>query len=349
VGVGMGGPSNAYAGVGYANGASNVLKTTDGGETFDKLKTANGTLILLATEALTVNKAASTGLFGAEYTLNGKDFKRSIDLGGGQDLEKFGTKGYAIVDSGGILVSKDNGELYTHHAMTGIDTTTYPPRYGSFPSDDVWYISMGAFPHNMAASAPASADWRTEKQLTESLHLRRNLTTGALYPHIVYPGVADVTDGSYTAAIAKTADGGKTWTMQFHEQGSFYFNDIDCVSETHCVAVAEGHNGGSPGVHIFTTVDGKNWFPTHSEPDAKAGLMGVRMVSETEVFATGGEMTGLLNGKIYHSVNGGFNFTVDKPVDLVGVNAMDLDCFDGSHCFASAITVTKQMTLLVFK
>ena len=118
----------------------------------------------------------------------------------------------------------------------------------------------GRFPA-LSAGTPPTADWRTEKQLTETLHLRRNLTTGALYPHIEYPGVRElgVTDGQYTAGIAKTADGGSTWTMQFHSQGSFYFNDIDCVSETHCVAVAEGHNGNNPGVHIFTTVDGKNW------------------------------------------------------------------------------------------
>lgn len=350
VGVGMGGPSNAYAGVAYANGASNVMKTTDGGETFTKLKTANGTLILLDTEAQSPTKAASSGLFGAEYTLNGQDFERSIVLGGGQDLEKFGTKGYAMVDEGGILVSKDGGIGYSKHTMTGIDIQTYPPRYGSFPSDNVWYISMGQFPS--ASSLLSSADWRTEKQLTETFHIRRNLTTGALYPHLMFPTDLrnnGVTDGQYTAGIAKTADGGATWTQQFASKGSFYFNDIDCVSETHCVAVAEGHDGANPGVHIFTTVDGTNWYPTHSEADAKAGLMGVRMVSETEVFASGGELTGLLSAKIYHSVNGGFNFTVDKPAGLVGTNGMDLDCTDGSHCFAAAVTVTKQMTLLVFK
>jgi hypothetical protein len=312
-------------------------------------------LLILDTEALTPLKAASTTLFSAEYTTNGQTFERSIILGGGQDLEKFGTRGYAVVDSGGVFTSTDDGALYLKHKMTGIDIETYPPRYGSFPSADVWYISLGSFPSAPApAPSVASQEWKIEKQLTETFQIRRNLTTGNLYHHRVPTSTFsskafESFEGSYTAGIAKTTDGGKTWSMLYSSKNEFYFNDIDCVSETHCVAVAEGHGSATPGVHIFTTVDGTNFYPMLTENDKDAGLMGVKMVSDNEVFAIGGEESGLLNVKIYHSLNGGFNFTMDKPVDLTGLSGMDLDCYDGSHCFTSAVTVTKQMTLVSFK
>ena len=47
-------------------------------------------------------------------------------------------------------------------------------------------------------------------------------------------------DTGYTAVITKTTDKGKTWTKQYYSTGKFYFNQIDCASETHCMAVAEG-------------------------------------------------------------------------------------------------------------
>lgn len=40
---------------------------------------------------------------------------------------------------------------------------------------------------------------------------------------------APVQDGTYSAQIAKTTDGGATWTSQFSQNGTFYFNEIDCT------------------------------------------------------------------------------------------------------------------------
>jgi photosystem II stability/assembly factor-like uncharacterized protein len=62
-------------------------------------------------------------------------------------------------------------------------------------------------------------------------------------------------------------------------QGGFYFNEIDCSSETHCVAVAEGDNGW-----IFTTRDGgKTWNKEMVEIGEHGSCMGAQMLSETEV------------------------------------------------------------------
>ena len=50
----------------------------------------------------------------------------------------------------------------------------------------------------------------------------------------------------YTAELWKSIDGGKTWKNLISEEGTYYFNDIDCIDDTHCIAIAEGFaNDGS--------------------------------------------------------------------------------------------------------
>lgn len=352
-GVGFG-SDTAYAGASYADGHSVIFKTSDQGDTFESLKDANGTLIMLDTGSNSAKSAVAATLAGAEYTVNGGEtFKRSIDLGGGQSVESFGSNGYGIVqDEGSVAVSKLEGIAFSEHKLTGIDTTTYPSRYGAYPSENVWYVTLGAWPENVHAEANEGkgTEWEIVHELSELHHIRRNLTTNELFTHVVDVEKLSHPEGTqYTGAIAKTSDGGSTWTLLYHDTGRFYFNGIHCSSETHCVAVAEGHNVSPAGAYIFATVDGNQWYQMHYEEGAAESLMGARMVSETEAWALGGTASGLLQGNAYHSVNGGFNWTKTKPTGLVGCNAIGVDCADGSHCMAPAITVTKQSTLLRFK
>ncbi len=64
----------------------------------------------------------------------------------------------------------------------------------------------------------------------------------------------------------KSTDGGKTFTEVFKSEltDKYYFNGIDCSSESHCVAVAEGYDSaGSTAVFAFVTFDGGNsWTNT---------------------------------------------------------------------------------------
>ena len=45
--------------------------------------------------------------------------------------------------------------------------------------------------------------------------------------------------------------------------------------------MAEGHNTGTPGAHIFVTTDGKNFTSKFFIAGPHASLMGARMISET--------------------------------------------------------------------
>merc|ERR1712046_505191 len=107
--------------------------------------------------------------------------------GGGQSVESFGAKGYGVVQDNGVAISKDNGLLFSEHKMTGIDTQTYPSRYGAYPSENVWYISMGTWPENSLKEAwiGNGTEWEIVHQLSELHQIRRNIKTNELFLHMV--------------------------------------------------------------------------------------------------------------------------------------------------------------------
>merc|ERR1719446_1112691 len=120
--------------------------------------------------------------------------------------------------------------------------------------------------------------------------------------------------------IAKTEDAGKTWTMQYHSVGDFYFNEISCATEEHCIAVAEGfaQDGGIPGCHIFVTKDGGNsWNNTYTYGAETGGTcLPVQMLSETEAWVgTCYAETELKAGaEMSHTMDGGMTWTQEKRV-----------------------------------
>jgi len=271
------------------------------------------------------------------------------------NAERFGTKGYAVATGTAVLISQDLGVTFKTHKYNNVDTTTFPGRYGAYPSATTWYVSMGAWPQ--APPPPPGSPERAVEDDSELVHefgdihqLRRHKTTGVTFHHWRTPVGPEAVDGStYAGAIIKTVNGGANWTVQYQSTGRFYFNGIHCATEDKCVAVAEGHNVAQPGGHIFTTQDGgKSWHETHTDDGAGASMMQTRMVSETEAIAVGSNAQFPMTFKPYHSLNGGFNWTLpSKPV--LGVSPVGMDCFDGSHCMVAAATVTQQCTVLLYK
>lgn len=350
IGVGTSSAKSAYAAAGYGSGGSSILKTTDGGSTFSKIKTSNGTLILLGTASLSEEKAFAAGLFSGEYTLDGGSdgqMKSSLLLGGGQSVEAFGTKNYAVVGQTTVAVSGDSGVAFQEHKLAGVDTTTFPGRYGAYPSATTWYVSAGTFPSNNVQSGE---DWELVHRRTERHEIRRNTTSGALYHHwYTREDLQNFKDGQYAGAIFKTTDGGSTWKQLYSDVGQFYFNDIHCFDETHCVAAAEAHNTASPGAHIFTTADGETFFQSHFEA-GEFSFSGARFVSANEAFITGSDLgKAVHHGVVLQSLNGGFDWAHhDTEASMTGQDLMDLDCSAANSCYAASVTQLQTSELLYY-
>lgn len=152
----------------------------------------------------------------------------------------------------GVAISSTDGILFTGKWFAKDFHPEAPARYGSFPSSDVWYVTGGSWPstdevvegtyHDISAKLRYHADKGKFEQREQTRK--------------------DDVNSTYTALIAKTTDGGNTWVEQFYDEGNYYFNGIDCISEDVCMAVAEGFvkDGGQGGARVFkTTNGGANW------------------------------------------------------------------------------------------
>ena len=313
---------------------------------------AGSSLLLLDAGSNSPTSAVINGLFGAQYTTDGKTFTASKGGGGqGQSVEGFGKNSYGITGAfggSGVAVSTDGGATFTAHSASAALDQNHPARYGAFPSDTTWYVSAGAWPQS--SKSPSDEKSLLLKQITERIQLRQDRATGKTFHHYLELDQLGSPNNTtqYTGAIAKTTDGGKTFTKVFEQDGSFYFNGIHCHDEEHCIAVAEGHHCANPGAHIFTTHDGgANWNQTLFEAGSGAGIMGARMVSATEGWAAGGKGSTLsFEGQFWHTMDAGATWT-NEP--LKGMLAMGLDCADSGHCFAPGITVDRQGTVAAYK
>merc|ERR1712060_336923 len=106
-------------------------------------------------------------------------------------------------------------------------------------------------------------------EVTSNLRLLRR-SEGVSYelgPRGTTGAVGDQNE-TYTAELWKTSDGGKTWKNLIADKGNFYFNDIHCIDDTHCVAVGEGFSNdgsASPGARVYLTSDGETFHEVHRE------------------------------------------------------------------------------------
>jgi hypothetical protein len=100
----------------------------------------------------------------------------------------------------GVAMSENGGERFKAHTWPKGFSADAPPRYGAFPSKDVWYVSGGTWPQqNVSENSDDYVDithkWRLNKK------------TGK-YEEKEISMEARAEDGNYTAVITKTTDGG---------------------------------------------------------------------------------------------------------------------------------------------
>lgn len=191
----------------------------------------------------------------------------------------------------GVALTTDAGNTWSYHD-TGLPWDTYVARYSAFPTKDTWYVAQGSWVSSSSSDIALRTNISTW-QVNSRVH-----STGDSVQFHQAPSM-DVNFG----AISKTTDGGKTFIKVYDTKGLYYMNSIDCVSAEICMAVAEDAYNA---IAIRTENGGKTWDTVLSLSDSKmASLMGCKMLSENEVWLSGGTFSGGLVGWYYHSVDAG--------------------------------------------
>merc|ERR1712050_348422 len=158
---------------------------------------------------------------------------------------------------------------------------------------------------------------------------------------------------TYTAELWKSSDGGKTWKNLIADKGSFYFNDIHCIDDTHCVAVGEGFaNDGSanPGARVYVTSDGETFKELHRESTTGGeSLMAAKMLSTTEHWAGGTTKAGGLTAPLLalHSTDGGNTYTNEHGM-VVGQMITAMDFISNQHGYATTVNALQISSLLQY-
>jgi len=134
------------------------------------------------------------------------------------------------------------------------------------------------------------------------------------------------------------------------DEGNFYFNDIHCADETHCVAVAEGfgETGGETGAHVYMTSDGETFNRVHTESvTGKESLMTARMISQTEYLAGGSTQQGgmFAPALILRSKDAGATH-VNEGASVMGNSLTSIDCLSADHCYATALSALQICNIL---
>lgn len=151
----------------------------------------------------------------------------------------------------------------------------------------------------------------------------------------------------------KSADGGKTWKNLVTDTGNFYFNDIHCVDDTHCVAVGEGFaNDGSknPGARVYMTTDGETFKEVHRESTTGGeSLMAVKMLSRTEHWVGGATKVGGLTAPVLalHSTDAGQSWN-NEHGGVIGQTITSMDFLSNQHGYATTVNALQISSLLQY-
>jgi len=331
--------------VGWVGGGDDVvgakvMKTVDAGLTWETVFPGNTSQpkfdIFLSAAAKSLDHVVVGGALFQVYSTDGYYFNASKNdyVTPSQDAEIVPGGLFALIGENGKcngVATSLTGNLWKCLDI-GVNASLFPVRYGSMPTKDTWYVTSGYWPENEINKA--KSDFRS---ITQKIRLNKR-SQKLEFSKRVQPQTND--DPPYTALIAKTTDGGKTWTTVFQNTTDYYFNDIDCFSSNHCVAVAEGDSA-----HIFMTMDGgATWDEVLYDADPEASLMRVAMVSETEVWATGGHMAQLsFHGRFWHSMDGGKTFELEF---IKGLYIIDIDMVDADHGYGIGLTLSTGLELV---
>jgi cysteine peptidase B len=221
-------------------------------------------------------------------------------------------------------------------------------RYAAMLSSKEWIVTLGSWPDNdngdrsvvRQLSARVSIERDAKGHVHRRAHSMRNRKLAA-----------DSKCDKYSAVIAHTKDGGKTWKTDFSDATNYYFNAIDCNSKKRCVAAAEGFDK-DPAAYIFVSTDGEHWTVALKIPSNKKkkvySLMSVDFSTENEVWVAGGVETALsANALFYYSSDAGATWMEVVGPDYIG-DITDMNFLPDGTGFATAVTVFQDSTILKY-
>jgi photosystem II stability/assembly factor-like uncharacterized protein len=343
----------------YTTGSSapQIVKTIDGGITWNPVTNTTGVPLGIVLDVAAAKGGPLTdvvvqgALESDKWSLDGENFKQSIGAPiVGQDVEI--NNGRVVMAGGkGPCFSSTAGAIYTCKAASL--KVPQSVRYVSAPSKDVIYLSAGQWPSSKRGSVQR-ADGSSHVEITQNLRIisgqdgSRRMELGPVARSNDHPA-----NETYNAELLKSTDGGNTWTSLFSDEGNFYFNDIDCIDEDHCVAVGEGfaHDGsGAAGARIYTISDGKTVTLSHFEnATGTESLMAAKMLSQTEHWAGGTQQTGGLMSPafMFHSTDGGKTYTNENNA-IRGQMVTNLDFVSPTHGYATTVNALQISSLLEF-
>lgn len=264
---------------------------------------------------------------GLEITNSNGDFTQADGIGGfGQSAECVAESSFAAAGNyikkgqnvNGVALTKDAGQTWEVFDVDSLDRNLYPVRYGAYPTESTWYVSAGKWPVSAV---------KTKEVYDFSSRIRVSMDHAVNATRMQYNyNDESVTGGSgYFGAVAKTTDGGATWTNVLDVKGEGYFNEINCADDNTCMVVGEG---GGESFAYLTKNGGVTWNKVHDATDGSS-LMGCKMLSTTEAWLSGGNMdysTRKLVGYFWHTTDSGATWTLDTLEDAL---SMDLSFADG--------------------
>lgn len=325
-----------------------VLKSSDDAGSFTPLQSEFS--MLMMGMAASSSESACVGGTKAQTTQDGAVFTESSFTAGRmvatQNVEKspsgqFGIPGDFFTGTeitSGIAVSLSGGEDFTVYQTAKFTQTSAWPRYAALPSDNVWYVACGTW------SASKSG-----RQLSDRIFLDEANALSFRNESVASAQGLDKSNNGYAGEILKTTDGGATFMSVYTTEGSIYFNGIDCASEDVCMVTAEGNTAGNDSGTVWGTTDGgESWELLFQDPEGGpgVGLFQVRMLSEQEAWAAGGNL-GVpgFEARFFHTTDGGSTWEVEK---IPQVYANEFSMASSEVGYATAFTIDSQSSLLAY-
>lgn len=355
--IGIGFKNDKVGWTSFTDGSSmpSIVKTTDGGATWNKVKNQTGvhflTTGMAAKKGGVASHVASVGALESDsWSIDGETFIQSIGAPFASQDAKFEGGKLWIGGPKGPCYSTTGGATYKCIKVPLANPGT--GRYVSSPSENVIYFTAGSWPSDDPSSRISTSQGETHRQLTRMLKLVSNGETGQ--SRFEFTGeVSSNGNSSYVGELWKSTDAGETWKSLLSNSGDFYFNDVHCADENHCIAVAEGFGqdgSGDPGARIFLTTDGEKFDEVHREnTTGMESLMAARMISPTEYWAGGSTKSGALFAPALalHSTDGGQSHT-NEGSSIAGNSFTSMDFVSADHGYATAITGAQICNLLEF-